>query len=403
VEVGTQREENYLGIKNVLKHPNIILGGFLSLATLNIMNTAYSNVLEYIKMELSLNYTQSGALMSAYFVGYAIGQIPWGFMADKFGSRRIMSISVLGVSLSTLLFGFSRNFKIAIITRFLSGLLGAGVFVPSVRLVSGWFKADERGTALGILNIGGSSGLIIASWVTPLISLNYSWSFSMKLFGFIGMLTGGIAWFLLKDNNENVSKGISLNTLPLQEKAFWILALSQFMRLGAYYTYIAWLPLVLKEEYGFSVIATSTAISLFNMAGMFANPIGGIFSDRFGEKPILIGSFSFLGTLMLIITGRLPGAVIYFLVLLIGWFINFIRSPTFMIIPQIFGAKASGSISGIHNTFASIGALILPFTLGFIKDHTHSYNLGWMASSLLMYLVASILLILKTPKRNHNK
>jgi MFS family permease len=153
VEVGTQREENYLGIKNVLKHPNIILGGFLSLATLNIMNAAYSNVLEYIKLELSLNYTQSGALMSAYFVGYAIGQIPWGFMADKFGSRRIMSISVLGVSLSTLLFGFSSNFKIAVITRFLSGLLGAGVFVPSVRLVSGWFKADERGTALGILNL----------------------------------------------------------------------------------------------------------------------------------------------------------------------------------------------------------------------------------------------------------
>jgi nitrate/nitrite transporter NarK len=135
---------------------------------------------------------------------------------------------------------------------------------------------------------------------------------------------------------------------------------------------------------------------------MFANPLGGVFSDRFGEKPILIGSFGFLGTLMLILTGNLHGLLIYFLVLLVGWFINFVRSPAFMIIPRIFGTEASGSISGIHNTFASFGALVLPFTLGFIKDHTLSFNAGWLTVSLLMYLGASILWILKTPETNHN-
>jgi MFS family permease len=154
------------------------------------MNAAYSNVLDYIRTELSLSYTQTGALMSAYFVGYIIGQIPWGIMADKVGSRHTMSMSVLGISLSTLLFGLSSNFKIAIATRFLTGLLGAGVFVPSIRLVSGWFKSDERGTALGILNIGGSSGLILASWATPFFSLDFGWRVSMELLGLFGLLAG---------------------------------------------------------------------------------------------------------------------------------------------------------------------------------------------------------------------
>jgi MFS family permease len=156
----------------VLRYPKIIIGGFIALATLSIMNSAYSNILETIKAELALSYTQSGALMSSYFFGYMLGQIPWGIIADRYGSKPAISASVLGVSLSTLAFGFSEEITMAVITRFLAGLLGAGVFVPSVRLVSSWFTSQERGTALGILNIGGSIGLIAASWAAPY--LNFS-------------------------------------------------------------------------------------------------------------------------------------------------------------------------------------------------------------------------------------
>jgi MFS family permease len=148
-----------MGLKSVLKKPGILFGGFLGLATLSIMNAAYTNVLDSIKTDLALTYTWTGALMSAYFVGYTLGQIPWGVLSDKYGSRKIMSLSVFGVSVSTLLFGFSETLIYAMAIRFVTGLLGAGIFVPGVKLVSSWFDSDERGTALGILNIGGSAGL----------------------------------------------------------------------------------------------------------------------------------------------------------------------------------------------------------------------------------------------------
>ena len=64
--------------------------------------------------------------MSAYFVGYTIGQIPWGLLADRFGSRRIMAASIAGVSAATVLFGFGGDFTSLAIARFLAGLLGAG-------------------------------------------------------------------------------------------------------------------------------------------------------------------------------------------------------------------------------------------------------------------------------------
>jgi nitrate/nitrite transporter NarK len=383
----------------VLRHGRIIGGGFLALATLSLMNSAYSNVLETIKGEMGLSYTQSGALMSAYFMGYMLGQIPWGMLADSKGSRPTITLSVLGVSASTILFGLSPTVVSAMAARFLSGLLGAGIFVPSVRLVSAWFSSEERGTALGLLNIGGSVGLVAAAWAVPLISLGAGWRLTIKFAGAIGVAEGIVVWVLLKDRDDSNKGRLNLSSLPFRDRDFWLLAFTQFIRLGSYYTYIAWLPLVLKEEYGFSVVATSGALSLFNIAGMLSNPLGGVVSDRVGKRSVLMASFGFLGFDVLLFAGRLTGPLVYLAVLVLGWFINFVRSPSFTIIPDVFGTEAAGSISGVHNTFASLGALVLPYTLGFIRDYTLSYRLGWLSVSVFMFIGVCLFSLVRAPAR----
>jgi len=88
----------------------ILVGGFTAFFFLNILNSSYSTVMALIKDELSLSYTMSGALMSAYFVGYTLGQIPWGLLADRHGSRIVMALSILGIASSTVLFGAAREF-----------------------------------------------------------------------------------------------------------------------------------------------------------------------------------------------------------------------------------------------------------------------------------------------------
>ena len=59
-----------------VKYSSIIFGCFLAFFLLNVLNSSYSTVLEMIKTEFNLTYTMSGALMSSYFVGYMVGQIP---------------------------------------------------------------------------------------------------------------------------------------------------------------------------------------------------------------------------------------------------------------------------------------------------------------------------------------
>ncbi len=368
----------------LFRHPRVIFGGFLALTVLSIMNSAYSYLLGSIKEELALSYTESGALMSVYFMGYTLGQIPWGLLADKHGSRRVMAVSVFGVSLATALFGAGVDFFGLMAARFLAGLLGAGVFVPSVRLIAGWYEAKERGAALGLLNIGGSIGLIIVTWASPLLALAYSWRLSIIIQGAIGAVCALVVWTSLRDGEapQGVSGGAILSIL--RKRGFWMLAVVQFFRLGGYYTFLAWLPLLLKEDYGLDVVLVGMAMSLFNVAGMISNPIGGVLADRVGEKRVLMGSFLLLAVNVFAFTTLPGGAPLFIASFTLGWLINFVRSPAFTIIPRLFGKETAGSLSGFHNTFASLGALILPLLLGIVKDTTASYDIGWVALSTTM-------------------
>jgi len=388
-----------LSRSGLLRHPGIIAGGFLALGFLSVMNSAYTYVLDAIKGDLTLSYTESGALMSAYFVGYTIGQIPWGLLADRFGSRRVIALSVFGASVSTVAFGSVPSFATAIAARFLTGLLGAGIFVPSVRLIAEWYESRERGTALGLFNVGSSAGQMAVTWSSPLLALFLGWRLGIAIQGSIGVAFAGVIWFLLKDRpKEKSPSNVRKVTGALRTRGFWFLAVVQFVRLGGYYTFLAWLPLVLREDYGLDVIIAGTALSLFNIAGMISNPGGGILADRVGERPVLFGTFA-LTALGIIAFLYVPaGPALFAIVFVLGWLASFTRAPSFTIIPRLFGTEVAGSLSGIQNVFGSLGALILPLMLGFVRDSTSSYTFGWTALCALEVTASGLLVILSVKK-----
>ncbi|MBC8223918.1 MFS transporter [Candidatus Bathyarchaeota archaeon] len=389
------------GEGSLRRNAGVLAGGFLAFFSLNILNTSYSIVMALIKADLALTYTMSGALTSVYFVGYAIGQVPWGALADRIGSRRVMVASILGIATSTILFGFAQGFWQAALARLVSGLLGAGVFVPGVRLVSGWFPPEERGTALGIFSIGASAGLISSSTLSPYIATIIGWRATIMGIGLLGLTLTTVMWVTLKDNDADERAGGDGDLRDvLTDRSFWALGAIQMARLGANYVFIAWLPLLLQEEFGMSLVAAGAAFSLFNIAGMVSNPLGGIISDRLGERIVLLVSFAVLAVGSFAFTLVKGGLPLYLVILVIGWFINFVRSPSFALIPRLYGVERAGKVSGIQNTFASIGALVLPFLIGYIRDATDSYWAGWIALALVLGAVAVSALFLRTAPEN---
>ena len=375
---------------------HILTGGFVALVVLGIMISAYSPILTIMRGELSISYMESGLFMSSFFCGYAIGQIPWGYACDRFGNRRVIVASLLGTALSTALLGLSSDIGQAIVSRFLAGSLGAGIFVPVIRLTSVWFPISVRGKAFGILTVGTSFGLAIASYTSPILAINFGWRGSLMLLGLLGILSSGIVLLTLKKaDSDAASRDESSLREPVRSRNFWILGYMQFIRLGTNYTFIAWLPLFLQEEYGLNFLTAGIALLSFNLAGLLASIVGGLISDRKGERFVIFLSFLILSLAVTVLVHANTILILQLGIFVLGWFVNMSSSPMFAITPRLWTVEKAGKIFGVHNTLAAIGALVLPFLLGYVRDLTGSYDLGWIALSLFLMVAALLTLIIK--------
>jgi NNP family nitrate/nitrite transporter-like MFS transporter len=142
----------------------------------------------------------------------------------------------------------------------------------------------------------------------------------------------------------------------------------------------------MQEQYGLGIIIAGVAFSLFNWAGVFSNPIGGFASDRRGEKTVIFVSLLVTAVAVLFFIGVKILPVLFLAVFVMGWFINFPRSPLFTIIPKLWGTEMAGKASGVQNMFAAIGGLALPFLMGYIRDATGSYYMGWVVLAAMLFV-----------------
>ncbi len=365
---------------------------------LNAMISMFAPILPLVRNELNLSYTEGGLLTTAYFIGYTVGQIPWGFLCDRVGGSKTIALSLFTSSTATLALGSITSIGGAVLLRFLGGLLAAGIWSSGIRLISEWFPLRRRGVAIGILGAGTSLGGVFVSSTFPTIALNYGWRWCVWTPGAFGFIGSVILLLLLKDasdhgNVENKSSG-NLKRMFLG-RSFWVLGYVQFVRLGISYGLSAWLPTFLFENYGLSLFWAGMALTLINVVGFFSNPLGGVASDRFGEAPIIMVSQIVLTPCFIVLAIATNLALAWILVLLFGCFINFFRGPMFALLPKLYGREVAGRATGFQNTFASAGAFVFPLIIGYSRDQTASFDFGWISMAIFCGAGAILALLLR--------
>jgi len=145
-----------------------------SRASFTIIFTAYSAVMPLITPEWGLSASQAGLIQSSWHFGYLFSLFTIGFLADRYGARRIFLASSIAASITAMIFAlFANDFYSAAILYGLTGLFSGGSYTPGLTLISERFHSSSRGRSMGFYLAAASAGyaisLIMTGAVAPFI------------------------------------------------------------------------------------------------------------------------------------------------------------------------------------------------------------------------------------------
>ena len=152
---------------------------------------------------LGLTDLQMGQIFSAFVFGYALFQVPGGWMGDRWGPRRVLTFAVIWWSIFTALTALAPTLPLAnligimgslMVVRFLIGIGEAAALPNFNRSVANWHPPQERGLGIGITIGGIGIGSALTPPITAWIMVNYGWQTAFYVAGGLGI---GIAllWY----------------------------------------------------------------------------------------------------------------------------------------------------------------------------------------------------------------
>lgn len=159
--------------------------------------------------DIGLDPVGMGYVFSAFSWAYVIGQIPGGWLLDRFGSKRVYFWSIFIWSMFTLLQGFVDIFSgfgiiVALFTlRFLVGLAEAPSFPGNSRIVAAWFPAQERGTAVSIFNSAQYFATVIFAPIMGWLTHEVGWSHVFFFMGGLGIVISFIWLKVIHEPNQH--------------------------------------------------------------------------------------------------------------------------------------------------------------------------------------------------------
>lgn len=351
---------------------------FLTFAALPLL-------LPLIREDLAINFTQAGVLSVAGMVSYALGQIPAGYLSDRFGPRRLYFIGLLGWSALCVTFGLVHAFWLALINQFAAGAFRALLFAPGLSLLASWFPPQRRATAMSLLLLGGTSGSILLSLVGPLLTVVYGWRATFILFAVMGASAACVYGALSKEKPRAravlpiaLADVLGMARLPI----LWICGGLQFVRFAVVMGFNFWLPSFLVADRGMSVPEAGLVMAMSAALSAPSNTLGAYVSDRLKNPPLVIGGalamLACASALLPVVEPTLPFLAV---VGVYSIFHGFYFGPLFLVPVETLGSRMAGTATGFGNLFANIGGFIAVYALGAIRDQAGSFKWGFVGIS----------------------
>lgn len=372
-----------------------------------------STAVPSIQEEFGFSNQTISWILGAFRWGYALFQIPGGWLGDLIGPRKALTAIVVWWSLFTSLTAAAWNAVSMAVVRFLFGVGEAGAFPIATRSLSRWMLPEERGYAQGVTHAGSRLGAAITPPVVGVLIVWFGWRAPFLIFGFLGVVWAAW-WFYWYRDTPQEHRSVSAEERGLIEASLgqrkaksprvpwarilsaptvWALALMYFCYGWALAIYLDWFPKYLNEARGLKLIPMTLFASLPLFAATAGDFFGGWFSDRlvvrtgklgFARRSVAITGFliAAAGIVPATLTSSAETCVLLTCIAVFGLEATVGVSWA---IPLDIGRDYAGSVSAVMNTFGNVGGAISTTILG--------YLVAWKNWEMPFYIAAGLCVI----------
>ncbi|TVQ96938.1 MAG: MFS transporter [Spirochaetaceae bacterium] len=365
-------------------------------------------LLPFIRDGFGLTYAQAGLVVSAFTLAYGIGQLPAGWLADRIGPKFVLTVGIAGVGLAGAAVGLSIGYGALIGFLVLMGIAGGGYHPAAAPLISAAVPAPQRGKALGLHLIGGSSSHFVSPLVGVAIAGLIGWrgafvAISLPVFVF------GVALFWILTHDEiraragtrraptgSADAAAEVPTRPSVITVFLVMTAT----VGAFTgSVIAFIPLYLVDVFGASEQAAAVFLSAFYTTGLWASPLGGSISDRFGPLTVFVILAIAIGPLIMLLGGAPHWMAVALVMLGVGVTL-FVRMPVSeAYLVTAVRKKNQSTVLGIYFFAGMEGSGILTPILGHAID-VYGFRTGFAGvGAVLTVIIAAGCIALVVLKR----
>lgn len=389
-----------------------------SLAYLDRANYGFG-VAGGMQQDLGITTAMSSLLAALFFLGYFFFQIPGAIYAEKRSAKKLIFWSlILWGSLATAT-GLASSVGLLVVIRFMLGVVESAVMPAMLILLSRWFTKTERSRANTFLILGNPVTILWMSIVSGYLIDSVGWRWMFIIEGLPAVIWAFFWWKLVNDRprdakwlssdekqaleaqllkEQQAIKPVKNYAEAFRSRVVILLCLQYALWCIGVYGFVMWLPSIINEAPGVSIIATGWLASVpyvFAVIGMLA---ASYFSDKTLNRKLFIWPFLLIGAICFYASYLIgPGQfwISFVLLVVAGAAMYAPYGPFFAVITEILPKNVAGGAMALINSFGALGSFVGAWIVGQLNGATGGFSASYifMSGSLLIAAILTIVAV----------
>lgn len=398
---------------------------FIAMIINYVDRAALSIAMPFITQEYHLTPSEKGMIFSSFFIGYALFCFVGGYLADRYGPKRVLTYAMSGWSILCGLTALAFNFWSLLIVRALFGVGEGPVSTTANKTVNNWFPIKERARAIGINQAGGPLGGALAGPIVGFLALWLGWRAAFIVMAVMGLIWA-VCWFRMATSTPQEHPKVSAEEVALinaerdvpvmtaaeaprtpvleiiMQRSVLVTGVSLFCYNYILYFFMTWFPSYLIDAKGIDLKSMSIVTSLPWLVGTVGFLCGGVLIDYiykrtgkqlFSRKVVLVTCL-LIAACCIALTGQVEDVTQSVVVMTVAIGFLMLTAPAYWsLIQDAVPGHQVGTAGGFMHGLANLSGIVAPTATGIIIQTSGTYASGFALAGGLGILGALIVAI----------